>query len=153
MTQEQKSYLNASVIFILIAVLVAVIGFLGSSCATWQSSLRQAATSASATAKIASEELPGLLSARCVKDTKACQSRSLCIRMKAAGEPIAPCCPELAQCDVRAQKVQAALVAVNQGVLATLRLVEVGERIEAEGIVKGLLLSVGNLKKMMEELK
>lgn len=36
---------------------------------------------------------------------------------------------------------------------ATLRLVEVGERIEAEGIVKGLLLSVGNLKKMMEELK
>lgn len=154
MSPQQKEYLSISFVFMLIAILVAVVGLIGTGgCASWQSTARQAAFTASAVAKVASEELPPLLSAQCVKDTEACQRRDACIKAKAAGEPIRPCCPELKTCDKRDEKVQAALVAVNQGVLATLRLVEVGERIEAEGLVKGLLSSVVNLKKMIEELK
>lgn len=154
MCREQKEYLSISLVFMLIAILVAVVGLAGSGgCASWQSTMRQAAFSASAVAKVASEEMPRLLSAQCVKDTQACHRRASCIEAKATGGSIRECCPELSICDARAAKVQAALVAVNQGVLSTLRLVEVGERMEAEGMVKGLLSSVGSLKKMMEELK
>lgn len=154
MCREQKEYLSISLVFILIAIVVAIVGLVGSGgCASWQSTMRQAAFSASAVAKMASEEMPSLLSAQCVKDTKACHRRESCIQAKASGTPLDDCCPEISLCRERAQKTQAALVAVNQGVLATLRLVEVGERIEAEGLVKGLLSSVVNLKKMIEELK
>ena len=154
MSPQQKEYLGISFVFMLIAILVAIVGLVGSGgCASWQSTARQAAFTASAVAKVASEELPTMLSAQCVKDTKACHTRDACIKAKAAGEPIRPCCPELKVCDERNEKVQAALVAVNQGVLGVLRFVDIGERIEAEGLVKGLLSSVGNLKKMIESLK
>ena len=154
MSPQQRADAVASALFFAIALVIALMALVFTpGCASWQSTARQAAFSASAVAKVASEELPPLLSAQCVKDTKPCQRRDSCIAAKAANTSIRECCPELDLCNARAVKVQSALVAVNQGVLATLRLVEVGERIEAEGLVKGLLSSVGNLKKIMEELK